>query len=85
MRHICPLIVVTAAFVVLTSSMSQAAGSYQKKPMFPGLVKAGLPTPNISLPSPPQINPAQLLGGCGRGRVRDPQTNSCRGPGDFGH
>ena len=25
------------------------------------------------------------LGGCGRGRYRDPHTHKCHGPGDFGH
>ena len=48
------------------------------------LVIGGVPTPKVTLPPLPQINPGQVLGGCGRGRIRDPQTNSCRGPGNIG-
>ena len=73
-----------ATLLLALSGAAQAAGSYQKQPTFPGLVIAGVPTPKVSLPALPQINPAQMLGGCGRGRVRDPQTNVCRGPGDVG-
>ena len=76
------LMVISAAWVI--SSPSQAAGSYQKRPMFDHLIIAGVPLPHVTLPSPPQINPAQLLGGCGRGRIHDSRTNSCRGPGDVG-
>jgi hypothetical protein len=32
---------------------------------------------------PPQPN--EGFGGCGRGRYRDPRTNKCRGPADFGN
>ena len=32
-----------------------------------------------------QLSPSQLLGGCGRGRYRDPHTNRCRGPADIGN
>jgi hypothetical protein len=27
----------------------------------------------------------QVFGGCGGRRIRDPQTNQCRGPADVGH
>lgn len=38
--------------------------------------RAGVPTPSLS--------PSELLGGCGRGRYRDPGTHICRGPADVG-
>jgi hypothetical protein len=40
--------------------------------------RAGVPT--FTLPPP-----NQLLAGCGRGRYRDPRTQKCRGPADFGN
>jgi hypothetical protein len=38
--------------------------------------RAGPPT--ISQP----VSPSDFLGGCGRGRYRDPATQKCRGPAD---
>jgi hypothetical protein len=40
--------------------------------------RAGVPT---FTPPPPN----QLLTGCERGRYRDPRTQKCRGPADFGN
>jgi hypothetical protein len=77
-------LVLPAALLFALSSAAHAAGSYRKQAMFPDLVIAGVPTPKLSVPALPQVNPAQLLGGCGRGRVRDLQTNLCHGPGDIG-
>jgi hypothetical protein len=42
----------------------------------PHPVHAGTPTPFIS--------PSEFLGGCGRGRYRDPAAHTCRGPADVG-
>jgi hypothetical protein len=84
MRRLCTL-VVTAAALGMVNTPSQAAGSWQKKPMFDHVVKGGLPTPNVKLPPAPEINPAQFFSGCGRGRVRDPQNHLCYGPGNVGH
>jgi len=39
-------------------------------------LRAGPPT--ISQP----VSPSDFLGGCGRGRYRDPATQKCRGPAD---
>jgi hypothetical protein len=36
--------------------------------------------PTISQP----VSPSEFLGGCGRGRYRDPATQKCRGPADVG-
>lgn len=73
-----------ALIVALTTvpwSNSQAAGSFQTKPAFQ-VVTAGVapPTPQISVPN---LSPSDLVGGCGRGRLRDPQTRACRGPADI--
>jgi hypothetical protein len=84
MSRFARYVVLPATLLLILSGVANAAGSYRKQPMFPGLVIAGVPTPKVALPTLPQVNPAQLLGGCGRGRVRDPQTNVCHGPGDIG-
>ena len=62
-------------------SACQAAGSYQTKPMFTEvrMEKASAAEPTIKPASPA----AGDLMGCGRGRVRDPQTHGCRGPADI--
>jgi hypothetical protein len=83
MCRLCTLAVIAAALWMMNTP-SQAAGSCQKRPPFDHLVIGGVPTPKVTLPPLPQINPGQVLGGCGRGRIRDPQTNSCRGPGNIG-
>lgn len=36
----------------------------------------------VPAPSLPQLSPHEILGGCGKGRVRDAETHRCRGPGD---
>jgi hypothetical protein len=71
MRRISFLLLMVVA-TAATWSDSQAAGSFQK----PAVVTAGVATP---APSVPNLS----LGGCGRGRVRDPQTHACRGPADI--
>jgi hypothetical protein len=71
MRRISFLLLMVAA-TAATWSDSQAAGSFQK----PAVVTAG-----VSAPAP--VVPTISLGGCGRGRVRDPETHSCRGPADI--
>jgi hypothetical protein len=78
-----PAFVAALAIVVPVSCQAAGSQSFQTRPTFAAVVKAGIPTPNIQLPSAPQINPAQFFRGCGRGRVRDSQTNLCRGPGDI--
>lgn len=75
------LLISIVAFSAATWSASQAAGSFQTKPVFQ-VVTTGVapPTPQISVPN---VSPTDLVGGCGRGRVRDPQTHMCRGPADI--
>ena len=43
--------------------------------------KAGMPS--IPMPSMPDVTAGDLVGGCGRGRIRDPHTHGCRGPADI--
>jgi hypothetical protein len=45
------------------------------------VVKAGMPS--VPSPSMPNATATEMLGGCGRGRIRDPQTHGCRGPADI--
>ena len=85
MRCLCTLIV-TATALGMIDSPGNAAGSYHKRTeTFDHLVIGGVPTPKVTLPPAPQINPQQFFQGCGRGRVRDPQNHLCHGPGDIGH
>ena len=67
--------------LVHASWSCQAAGSYQTKPMFSGVLvaRAAIPEPTIKPPNP---SAGDLLG-CGRGRVRDPEAHGCRGPADI--
>jgi hypothetical protein len=85
MLRFARFLIFTSALFLMQEGAGHAAGSYQKRPMFDHAVIAGVPTPSISLPPAPQINPAQFFRGCGRGRVRDSHTNLCYGPGDIGH
>jgi len=82
MCRISHLAMIVAVISVAPSSDSQAAGSFETKPAFPRRVTAGVsvPTPTISVPN---FSAGDLVGGCGRGRVRDPQTHGCRGPADI--
>jgi hypothetical protein len=86
MCRLCTLVVIATALGMINTP-GQAAGSWRKQPMFPDVVKAGppIPTPSLHLPSLPSLSPGQVLGGCGRGRIRNLQTHSCRGPADIGH
>jgi hypothetical protein len=76
-------LVLVTALTAATWSSSRAAGSFQTKPAFRTVVAAGVvapATPTITLPN---VSAGDLVGGCGRGRVRDPQTHTCRGPADI--
>jgi hypothetical protein len=46
------------------------------------VVMAGMapPLPTITMPN---VTVNDLVGGCGKGRVRDSQTHGCRGPADI--
>lgn len=70
------------AFTAATWSTCLAIGSFQTKPAFPKVVMAGAapPHPTTRLPD---MSARDLVGGCGRGRIRDHQTHVCRGPADM--
>jgi hypothetical protein len=69
------------AFTVPTWSSCQAIGSFRRPEPRP-LVTAGIapPLPSISMPN---VSARDLVGGCGKGRIRDIQTRGCRGPADL--
>jgi hypothetical protein len=75
-------LILVMALTVPTWSSCQAVGSFQTRPAFPKVVTAGIapPPPTITLPNP---SARDLVGGCGRGRIRDTQTHGCRGPADI--
>jgi hypothetical protein len=75
------LLSLIVAFTALTCSDSQAAGSFQTRPAFQGVTAGIAPvTPSVPVPN---VSAGDLVGGCGRGRVRDSQTHTCRGPADI--
>ena len=79
-------LILIIALSVSTGSTCQAGGTYRNQPMFVfpddvKAVKAGMPS--VPLPSMPSVTARDLLGGCGRGRIRDQQTYGCRGPADI--
>jgi hypothetical protein len=83
MCRISLLAMIAAITSVASSSDSQAAGSFQTKPAFVHVLTA-TPTVHSHIPtiSVPHFSAGDLVGGCGRGRVRDPQTHACHGPAD---
>jgi hypothetical protein len=73
------LVTVVATF---TWSSCQAIGSFQTKPAFPGSAEIDNPPlpPTIAWPD---LSASAFVGGCGKGRLSDPQTHECRGPADI--
>jgi phosphodiesterase/alkaline phosphatase D-like protein len=67
------------AAMAATGSDCMAAGSFQTKPAFQSGVTTGTVSPTSSVSG--STGSTNELG-CGRGRVRDPQTHTCRGPAD---
>ena len=65
---------------VATGSDSRAAGSFQTRPAFQSAQTTGVASPGSSATG--SIGSSVELG-CGRGRIRDPQTHACRGPADI--
>jgi hypothetical protein len=81
--HLIRFLILVMAFTVPAWATCQAAGSFQTKPMFPDAKPVHAGMPSVPLPSMPDVTARDLVGGCGRGRVRDPQTHGCRGPADI--
>jgi len=66
----------------LTWTSCQAVGSFQTTLAFPSVEKNDNPhLPPIIIR--PDVSTNAFIGGCGKGRVSDPQTHGCRGPGDI--
>jgi len=74
-RRIRFLMLVTA-LTAPTWSSCLAVGSFQTKPAFPSAV-------TVDDPRQTNLSESAFFGGCGRGRVSDPQTHGCRGPADI--
>jgi hypothetical protein len=74
-------LVFVAALTFATWSNSQAAGALRRPEPRP-LVIAGI-VPSLPSTSMPDVSAGDLVGGCGRGRVRDFQARVCRGPGRY--
>ena len=74
-------LVFVVALTIPTWSSSQAAGALRRPEPRP-LVTAGI-APSLPSISMPNLTASDLVGGCGRGRVRDPQSHSCLGPADL--
>ena len=74
-------LMLATAFTATSWSDCQAAGSFQK-PEPRTVVTAGI-APSLPSISMPNLSAKDLVGGCGKGRVRDPQTHGCRGPADL--
>src|SRR5712675_925112 len=66
----------------LTWTSCQAIGAFQTRPAFPVVESDDDPRlpPTII---PPNVSANAFIGRCGKGRVSDPQTHGCRGPGDI--
>jgi hypothetical protein len=75
-------LMLVVAFAVLPWSSCQAIGSFQTKPVFPSVASADDP-PRPHAITWPSLSAGALIGGCGKGRVSDPQTHGCRGPADI--
>jgi hypothetical protein len=74
------VVVAIATNVLAIPGYTLAKGGYVRAPEPVPIAAASMvpKLPKVSIPSP-----KRLLGGCGRGAIRDPQTHKCRGPGDI--
>jgi hypothetical protein len=70
--------VIVAVVTVLTPTYVLAAGAMRLPP--PHVIAA---VPLVVPHSLPNISGRDALGGCGTHRQRDPETQKCRGPGNF--
>jgi hypothetical protein len=75
------IVMLVLALTVVATTNSEAAGSFQRPDPRP-VVTAGI-APSLPSISMPNLSAKDLVGGCGKGRVRDPETHGCRGPGDI--
>jgi len=69
---ICAAIVVSLSTIAVEEA--NAKGTFRLQGPWPSVSVANLSAPNLSA--------HDVIGGCGRGRTRDPHTHGCRGPAD---
>jgi hypothetical protein len=81
LRHI-RFAMLVMALTAPTWSACQAIGPFQIKPAFPHVVTDDDPLPQPTVASP-NLSAGAFVGGCGKGRVSEPQTHGCRGPADI--
>ena len=70
------------ALAAVPWSNCQAAGSFQTRSAFSNVVSASYSTP-LPAVAVAHTNIPVIELGCGKGRVRDSQTQGCRGPADI--
>jgi hypothetical protein len=74
-------LMLVTAFTAITWVNCQAAGSFQRAE--PRVILTAGFAPSLPSVSMPNMSASDLVGGCGKGRVRDPQAHGCRGPADI--
>jgi hypothetical protein len=72
----------TAVAIAATAILTCFAGTALAKG---GNIRRSEPIPLSQAGTPTSPSATEVLGGCGRGRYRDPSTRKCRGPADFGN
>jgi hypothetical protein len=73
--------ILAIVLTALTWTNCQAIGSFQTGAAFPGVASVDNPhLPRIIIW--PDVSENAFIGGCGKGRVSDTQTRSCRSPSD---
>jgi hypothetical protein len=77
----CRFSILAFAVTAIASPNCHAAGSFQKSE--PRMVVTAGVAPSLPGISMPNVSASDLVGGCGRGKFRDPQTRGCRGPADI--
>jgi hypothetical protein len=75
-----PLLVLALAAPVWSTCQ---AGSFQTRPASPDAATRAGATPVLPATSWHKLSASALVGGCGKGFLRDPQTHRCRGPADI--
>jgi hypothetical protein len=72
--RLCSILLLTTLAFAVPNYAQAAEANVRKGPV------------NVVLPQFPHLSSAgrgETFNGCGRGRVRDPKTNQCRGPADI--
>ena len=73
------ILVALAELTIVAPTLASAKGGYVRPPPVHVIAAVPLVVPH----SLPNISAHEVLGGCGSHRQRDPETQRCRGPGNF--